>query len=99
MILRAQGLLTLIRSQTFVSPARNRLIMVGSLVSDSALTVAPCASRNGSSTCAEPSEKLLPAAKAAAMAADRSMKLRRVSFDFSIRNPPGLWQDGERLAS
>ena len=42
MTLRAQGLLTLIRSQTLVSPARSRLIMVGSLVSDSALTVAPC---------------------------------------------------------
>ena len=41
MTLRAQGLLTLIRSQTLVSPARSRLIMVGSLVSDSALTVAP----------------------------------------------------------
>ena len=39
--LRAQGLLTLIRSQTLVSPARKRLIMVGSLVRDSALTVAP----------------------------------------------------------
>ena len=32
MTLRAQGLLTLIRSQTLVSPALSRLIMVGSLV-------------------------------------------------------------------
>jgi hypothetical protein len=45
MILRAQGLLTLIRSHTPVSPARSRLIMVGSLVSDSALMVAPVLAR------------------------------------------------------
>src|SRR5688572_27920736 len=53
MTLRAQGLLTLMRSQTLISPARRRLIMVGSLVSDSALTVAPLEERNGSSTWAE----------------------------------------------
>ena len=47
MTLRAQGLLTLIRSQTLVSPARSRLIMVGSLVSDSALTVAPFSAAEG----------------------------------------------------
>src|SRR5688572_764150 len=53
MILRAQGLLTLMRSQTLISPARRRLIMVGSLVSDSALTFAPLDARNGSRTWAE----------------------------------------------
>src|SRR5215510_15239671 len=74
--LRAQGLLTLIRSQTLISPARRRLIMVGSLVSDSAFTLAPLEERNGSSTWAE----LYPSQHRMFISLERSaMALRRPS--------------------
>ena len=42
------------QTSTGVSPARNRLIIVGSLVSDSALTVAPLAVRNVLEACLVP---------------------------------------------
>ena len=97
MTLRAQGLLTLIRSQTLVSPARSRLIMVGSLVSDFGLDgrALRLAERieHLRRVVAFPAQDIqfllarglgrseakasVPAAKAAATAVDRCMKLRR----------------------